>query len=317
MNKILIIGSIPPPIGGVTIHVQRLLLFLNNNKISYDHINLKEKSIFNILVQILNYKHIHLHSSNVYYRLIITFYCFLTNKKLIITFHGNLGRYNKIKNILDLITIKISYIPIVLNKGSFNKAIHYNKRTTLISAFLPPITTNKLPEELTSQIKENKIKYSHCFSTNAYNLSYDKNRNEIYGIINLIEIFSKVKKYCLYISDPSGNYYKFITSLYPQIPENIKIINYSHNYFELLKHVDCMIRNTSTDGDALSVKEALFLNKIVLATSVVSRPKGVYTYKTDYELEKLLTDFESLKHIENLDLSGENKLLKLYHKLGK
>jgi hypothetical protein len=35
-----------------------------------------------------------------------------------------------------------------------------------------------------------------------------------------------------------------------------------------------LLRITTTDGDALSVKEALFLNKQVIATDVVDRPVG-------------------------------------------
>lgn len=44
-----------------------------------------------------------------------------------------------------------------------------------------------------------------------------------------------------------------------------------------------IIRNTPTDGDSLSVKEALYLHKPILATDAVSRPKGVILFKYNDE----------------------------------
>ena len=43
--------------------------------------------------------------------------------------------------------------------------------------------------------------------------------------------------------------------------------------------MDFFVRNTSTDGDALSVKEALFLGVPTICTDVVDRPKGVMLFK--------------------------------------
>ena len=61
--------------------------------------------------------------------------------------------------------------------------------------------------------------------------------------------------------------------------DNIFFIDYPHPYFEVLKHSDFFIRNTSTDGDALSVKEALWLGVPALCSDVVDRPEGVRLFK--------------------------------------
>ena len=49
-----------------------------------------------------------------------------------------------------------------------------------------------------------------------------------------------------------------------------------------------MIRHTTTDGDALSVREALYLQKRTFATDCVPRPQGTICYHNIDELEKLL-----------------------------
>ena len=41
-NKILIIGTLPLPIGGVTIHTQRLITFLKNNNFKYNFFDYKK-----------------------------------------------------------------------------------------------------------------------------------------------------------------------------------------------------------------------------------------------------------------------------------
>ena len=56
---------------------------------------------------------------------------------------------------------------------------------------------------------------------------------------------------------------------------NIIVLSGSHSFIEVIKKSDCLIRNTSTDGDSLSVKESLYLGKPVIATNAVQRPKGV------------------------------------------
>jgi len=278
----------------------------------YDFINLQQSSLSKIFFERIKHKYIHLHTSNIYFRFLMSILCFLSMKKLLITFHGNIGRYTKIKNIFDTLSIYFAYLPIVLNNGSFTKSKSINKKTQIISSFIPPSTQSKLNNEIIEMLDHDRKFYKSIFSTNAYNLSFDKNNKEIYGISQLIDVFYNHSNFCLYISDPSSNYDKYFKSKMMSIPNNVKILNYPHNYFELLKNVDGMIRNTTTDGDALSIKEALFLNKIVLASNTVSRPEGVYTYESELELISLIKRIDTLSKSANSDLSAEKKLIELY-----
>ena len=56
-KEILIIGCLPPPIGGLSIHVERLLNVLKAENIEYSFIDyLKETNLFNFLHKLRNYK---------------------------------------------------------------------------------------------------------------------------------------------------------------------------------------------------------------------------------------------------------------------
>ena len=82
-----------------------------------------------------------------------------------------------------------------------------------------------------------------------------------------------------------------------------------------MKITDIFIRNTSKDGDSLSVKEALFLKKRVLCTDVVERPGGVqlfkYSDKKSFEACLKQNEPSNMPDVE----SGEVKIIELYNSL--
>jgi predicted RNA-binding protein YlqC (UPF0109 family) len=130
-----------------------------------------------------------------------------------------------------------------------------------------------------------RSKYKFICATNAFNYTVDKNNNETYGITSLMNFFQKNTNYALIISDPSGAYYQKTKN----ITENILIINKPHSFIQVLQFVNCYIRYTTTDGDSLSIHEALDNNVHTIATDVVDRPDDVICVKKD--------DFNQLKNV--------------------
>lgn len=321
---ILIIGNLPPPIGGVTIHVKRLIDSLDYKKFQYEHRELiKSKLLWLLLECLYRFSIIHLHTSSPLVRFVFSVLR-KTNvfQVLIITYHGNLGRFKSLKNWLDIISIKFTDIPVVLNEESYKIAKSLNKNSRLMTAFIPPLESETLvveiQESLSKLIKSKKI----IFCTNAYNLSYDKHNNEIYSGTFLLKFFSKSEnqKFGFVFSDPSGNYKKHIEKLDIILTPNILLISESHSFFEILKKTDCFIRCTTTDGDPLSVKEALYLKKIVFATDVISRPHEVLTFRLNNkaeELQQLINKTEELQNAVKFQqiYSGANELLDLYQEV--
>ncbi|MCK4662710.1 MAG: glycosyltransferase [Bacteroidales bacterium] len=314
---ILIIGKTPPPIGGVTIHVQRLLNHIDNRNINYSYYMIRNtvSSQFSLIKKVLSHKKVHLHASNPYFRFYISFICRILKKPLINTYHGNIGRFNKIKNFFDNMSIRLSRIPIVLNEDSFIKAKKLNSSTIQLSAFIPPINEENLPNIIQNKILYLKKKFKRIFCTNAYKNSKDINGNEIYGCTMLIQVFKKTKNLALIFSDPSGECLQNVKNKQIEIPDNIFFIDYPHNFYEILKETDGFIRATTTDGDSISLREALSLNKIVIASDCVTRPNGCILFKTGDKTDlfnKLeINNFEKIS-IHNDKNNVINKLIKLY-----
>ena len=287
--NLLIIGKLPLPIGGVTIHVQRLTEWLD--KIGYNYIfyDLRTFNIRSFANGIREAKYAHIHCSSPALKVIFTILCILFKTKSIVTFHGNLGVYSFFKNQLDFLSLRLSSYPIVLNEGSYIQGRKYNARVLRQEAYRPALN---VPEDLKSDslnaIETLRKESSFVVCTNAFNWLIDNNNKEVYSITKLVSFFTAYPAWGLIISDPSGNCKAHLG----KEPRNILFVDYPHTFINILRLSDCFVRYTTTDGDSLSIHEALDNNIPVIATDVVSRPEGTVIVKIDdYNmLEQALLD---------------------------
>lgn len=316
----IIFGKTPPPIGGVRIHVKRLVCSLQEADYNFSFVSLNPRALAKSYKILLAAKFIHVHTSNVYVRFSFALLCKILKTKLITTYHGNLKRFSPIPNLIDTISLKMTNCPIVLNEYSLGIAKKINRRASLIPAFIPPGNheiQKPLPKSISNKLEN--FDYKNCFCTNAYAVNFDKNGCEIYGIIDLVTIFQKHNQLGLIISDPSGAYKKYFSQNKIQLSENILIIAEPHSFLPILKFSNCFIRATSTDGDSLSIKEALYFDKKVIASDCVSRPTSCITY-TANSIDALenailkISTFEN-KPVDKRALSGLAELRELYDRL--
>ena len=77
---------------------------------------------------------------------------------------------------------------------------------------------------------------------------------------------------------------------FDDLPANVFFITVPHDFINIIRISDGLIRATITDGDSLSIKEGLFYNKVVYATGVVDRPKEVLVFNNFDELQNLISN---------------------------
>jgi len=95
--------------------------------------------------------------------------------------------------------------------------------------------------------------------------------------------------------------------------ENFFLIHEKLSFVKLMQESDIIVRPTNTDGDSLTIREALFLNKEILTSDVTERPIGVKLFQNrninDFEiqLEKLLygKNVNSFNSTENYNYLNE------------
>ena len=287
-STLLIIGPVPPPIGGVSVHVSRLSHLLR------DHLSIKHVKIRYCLPSLLQclifrrFHVVHLHSSSPFLRLLVSAIPRLFQVKLVCTYHGDLGRFRPFINLIDILSVALCHTPIVLNSDSLTIAKCFNHSARFLSAYIPPIDSDKLSPEHTMILNEARQSYKFLVSTNAYNVTFTPYGFEIYGIVDLLKLFSGLSEHALIISDPSSRYYPYVLNVIGTIPPNVYFLTGEHDFVSVLPMVDIFVRNTLTDGDSLSIHEALSAGLLVFATDVVSRPSCVVVYKTLSTLKDML-----------------------------
>ncbi|MCF2496202.1 glycosyltransferase [Dyadobacter chenhuakuii] len=280
MNKVLIIGRLPPPIGGVTMHVSRLIEHLPRNGFDrFTFCDFKTDKWVNIIRKIIRHRTIHLHASNPYFQLLFAMLCVLIRKRLLLTYHGNWERYRFAGNWAVRVSAFFCAVPIVQNDESFTKAKCCNPNALLISTFIPAARIIPLDPQCAQQLSDFRKRFEFLFCTNAWNLAFDKNAKETYGISQIINSMRNVNSGGLVISDPSGNYRPFIEKSFGSVPKNVLFIDGPHDFTNILRVSDAFIRNTTTDGVSLSIYEAHACNVVALASNSVSRARFCVVYE--------------------------------------
>lgn len=314
MADLLIIGQMPPPIGGVTAHVKRLTESLRRAGFHFNYCDAGKGSILKILFEVIKHRAIHIHVSNPAVQLAFATFCRLACKKLIITYHGCWGRYGALGNLAVRLSVYLAYVPIVQERAGFLRALRCNARSRLISTYIPDHEILPLAECLHSEIASRRERYQATFCTNAWNVTFDKYGREIYRISEIIERFADYPEYQLLVSDPSGNYRSYIHKHTPHISSNVFFISHLHDFKSILLLSDAFIRNTSTDGVSLSIHEARELGVPILASSAADRPPFCSTFQDflETDLKAKLEEAQRLIALPGTPPDTVAELIKLY-----
>lgn len=295
-------------------HVKRLTQSLRQAGIDFDFCDSGKNPAFKIILEALKHPVIHIHFSNPVAQLGFAVFCRITCKKLIITYHGCWGRYRAIGNRLVKLSARLAHVPVVQERAGLLQALLCNPRTRQISTYIPEREILPLPAFLQSEITARCRRYDATFSTNAWNVTFDKYGREIYRISEIISRFADYPQYQLLISDPSGNYRSYIQKLTQHISGNVFFISQLHDFKSILLLSDAFIRNTSTDGVSLSIHEARELEIPVLASAAVERPPFCSVFqdflKTD--LKEKLEEAQRLMAVSCTPSDTVAELIKLY-----
>lgn len=296
-------GTYPPPIGGVTIHVFRLIHHLHScdnsiilknfgkNSSDYKYV---QRVFFPILefIKLLfsSGKIIHLHSNNVC--VFFLFSVFGWRHKLGVTLHNKnlIKEQSYIKRkVIECFLFQLNFI--ILNDSTYKDQlaikfrVHKNKMRVL-PAFIPPLACET--KGLDKNIIDFREKYSYLISANAYKLRLDEGV-DVYGLDLLISLMKELLNrgvdaglvFCLPIIGDKEYYDNCLKRIHKLgLMNNILIIQKElTNGFEVWRLSDLFIRPTSTDMEGLSLKEALYFGTPAIASDVCVRPSATILFE--------------------------------------
>lgn len=317
-GKLLIVGAIPPPIGGVTIHVKRQLEWLGETKLQHRFCRTSGNFIPSLIKGIFWSNIVHLQISKSLLRfLLVLLIRFVFFKKVIFTVHGKLGIHKGLLNhTIDKWSIRLCNIPILLNDTSFKIGHSLNKKARLTSSYIPPSSIEPLPNDEVVRINQFAEGKQLLFCSNASQFCYDSNGKEIYGISHLCKVFKELpNSFKVIISDPTGGNYKYCKEQ-ELLSDNILFLTKPYDFIPVLKQSDGFIRCTTTDGDSISVRESLYYNIPVIASDCIERPLGTLLYKSEdfVDLKSKIQDFKGAKEV-TFESNGIQDLTNIYTEL--
>lgn len=282
-GDILIVGRRPPPVGGVTVHVDRLCDAMAQARLGYQVVDVRAQGLPATARRIARHRVCHLHLSHPAAMFALALWCRLARTTCVMTVHGDLDRFIGVNRWFARAAVRLAHVPVLLNASSHRAALALNPAALQMSAYIRPLRREPLPAELERALRAHLAAHRPAgpvMITNAFRLAYDPAGREIYGVFALIE-WSREKGLGLILSDPSGTYQ---TAAHQRLAQgeaaHVLFLVGPHSFIEALAFADVFVRNTVTDGDSLSIHEALAAGKPVWATTVVPRPPGVWTYST-------------------------------------
>lgn len=313
-------GLYPPPLGGVSIHIMRLIHQLNlyeyvllkdfkpKESYQYDYIEPVRNPLFAAFLLLFEKKRV-IHVEQFSLLMFSAFLLLGRRHHVGLTLHNQ--RSITIKNPIKKHICRLFFKQcdfIIMNDEQFAKKFvsYYNvdaDKIHILPAFLPPDESEN--KGLPAAVKDFRDKHGFLISANAYRLRKD-NGVDVYGLDMLVNLVDRLRESnldvgLLFLLPERGDiqYYDEINRRINELnlTEHVLIVEgLNDNGFEYWAVSDLFVRPTITDMEGVSVKEALSSGIHVLASDVCVRPKECLLFNNRNEndlFEKAFAFFKS------------------------
>jgi glycosyltransferase involved in cell wall biosynthesis len=303
--RVINVGVYPPPYGGVSSHQQRLLEFLESegkecllldisgqkkNRHNVRNISWAACVIFLFFTK-RSIVHFHNYSSkNASFYYILSF-----RHNVILSFHNERfiselnasGWFRRKIALFSLNRLHDIVVDSQICKQLAEEIILDKSKIKVIPEFIPPFHVPELNNE-TIKVTRNNFKY--LLASNAFQISFH-NAQDLYGLDLLVNLLArlvnqdKLNVGIVFLLPNVGDE-KYFNHIKKEIEKEqlterfIFITEPIEEASSLWKISDIIIRATNTDGNSLSIHEALNLRIPVIASDCTERPKGCILFMT-------------------------------------
>ena len=308
MSRILIISPMLPGIGGVSVSSNRLFHNLKKDGYDVDVFNIRFKNgennkplylalkYFTIPFYILfhrRYDIIHCHVPGVLRKMYISlFKPFYKGAKLVFTIHGDAHPLVDNKFVKYALRKADKIICVQVGDSAKMPGKLTEKAVDIPAFILPRVIDNTFtPKSILDFCENNDGSKLLIFNGAAVvNDEWD----DLYGFKDMVAAFKALETrgdyrlLMILIGAPKNRREEeLIKEIKDQIANDWSVKFVENEPFELcplFRFADAYVRPTKTDGDSLSIREALAMNCKVITTNVVNRPQGVFLYESPSQL---------------------------------
>jgi glycosyltransferase involved in cell wall biosynthesis len=313
-KKILLIGPYPPPEGGISIHIKRLLLkshdypeielaafdirkgiFMNSSR--------NKKSIFHLFRFFFSSEIVHIHISHPF-KSLIGRVVKLFGKKLFFTVH-------------NVWSLKMRSTKALINMSDQVIFVRYSKQfpaATVIPAYISPEEGGEISPDLKNALVGNRVIVSINTSPKSHSAKPDEYGFDI--LLNAIAGINSTEKLIFVLVDVNGTYeahYKMRVDVLNSTGANIRVLylNTAVDFPALMKCTNVYVRATRTDGDSVAIREALAAGVTVLVNKTNESAEDCILFSENDLSEKIIYALTQKRVcFEQPDFSDE--IFKLY-----
>lgn len=308
-SRVLVMGPFLPPIGGVSVHVSRVIASLkaNNNNI-YQIKTIADCRfwyipyyllrliwiLFSFRPHTIHYHHSH-KSHDMIEIIILCFFRWFCNVAWILIDHDCRHLYSRSRWYKKIYSMALTYVdklvPIGLStyRGYLDTNVIMPTHVSIEGAFLPPDQRNEKHILMTYPKNLEDFLQSHgpIILANAFQLSH-VNGQDLYGIDLCIETFEALHKkhphvgFVVALAQIGDHaYFERLNGVLraKNLHRHWYVLTGNRELWPLFKRADVFVRPTLSDGASVSIQEALFFGVPVVASDVCERPEQVIRFK--------------------------------------
>jgi glycosyltransferase involved in cell wall biosynthesis len=307
---LLILGPVPPPLGGISVHISRVVPLLQDAGLNVQVLNHFESMEATFVVGTLRRnplryyflprripaRILHYHHSHWSQLLAVALGKTRSRSRYIVTVHGE-----------DLPTLLRSRIPWLgrvtrwaLRRFDVIIVVNDKIRQTIEAEFvdrpievLPAFLADHAAETHYEPSLEKFLSSGPGLILPAFRVRFMPDGRDVYGFDTAVEAFTVVAKgrpslhLALFVAEqPKGRKpTRYLNDLIRRL-ERVGLRDRTKVVFGVpltpaFRHDVVLVRPSRMDGDALSIREALDIGVPVVASDAVERPSGVVTFATD------------------------------------
>ncbi len=322
-KQLAIFGPYPPPLGGMSVHTQRLEYFLIEAGIPYVIFNHGFSKNLNVIptnknplfyIKILftkKFSLFHFHQIFFFEFLFYLLFSSVNRTPFLITLHNetllNCGSFKR--NIALFLIKNTKRMRVVSVSENLNEFLLERKINTIfLPAYVPPKKISFIALK-----KDSRIHF--VFSMWKFN------KNTANGSYNVPLAFSFLKrnkdnfKMIFMIGDEKGSDVQYLNELLTKYEiKGSVLVLYGKNLVDYVQNGSFLLRTNSADGYGISLQEAMDLGVPAIATDVCSRPKGTILFR-DNDIEDLTNKIDYIIHANKEELLKSKEKLTYHLKL--
>ncbi len=350
--KIIQVGAVPPPFGGVSVHTKRLMARLASDGLWCELIDISAIPKSAPGVRSLGWRRaflhllrcepgiVHFHNFSVRN---LYLYALLSTRHLTVLslhnerFDADLQKYSPLEQRLLVRLFDSLAAIIVHSESSRERALKVGmpaQKLRTIAPFIPPAPVDLTGQNLPATISALRKKHQYLLATNAFRLAFHRGE-DLYGIDLVVEATGRLVNesrldVAAVVLLPDAGDTGYLDRLRARVAElNLteRCIFYCEPLAEtavLWQNADIVIRATNTDaGDSLTVLEALACGTPAIASDCVIRNAAAHLFVDRSSdslsavcktvLGELAINRKKLVDLKLPDNAGQ--LIELYHKL--